>query len=166
MALYYLKASGEFDAAIRDWENRPAGQKTWQNIKTFISAEHAKENKQNKLTTKNFKANMIEEQAMATEELIATLTKKHMQQMETLIKSTTDAMKEMMALIKNEKKESSSQSKEEKKNKREERHKKFNDTPICMHCGKKYPAKKEDECWELDKNKDSHPSNWKSTKST
>jgi hypothetical protein len=90
MALYYLKASGEFDAAVRDWENRPAAQKTWQNIKTFISAEHAKENKQNKLTAKNFKANMIEEQAKATEELIAALTKKHTQQMETLIKSTTD----------------------------------------------------------------------------
>jgi hypothetical protein len=49
MALYYLKASGEFDAAVREWENRLAGQKTWQNIKTFISAEHAKINKQNKL---------------------------------------------------------------------------------------------------------------------
>jgi hypothetical protein len=24
MALYYLKASGEFDAAVREWENRPA----------------------------------------------------------------------------------------------------------------------------------------------
>ena len=166
MALYYLKASGEFDAAVREWENRPAGQKTWQNIKTFISAEHAKENKQNKLTAKNFKANLIEEQAEATEELIATLTEKHTQQMETLIKSTTDAMKEMMALIKNEKKEPSSQSKEDKKSKREERRKKFNDAPVCKHCGKKHPTKKEDECWELDKNKDSRPSNWKSTKST
>jgi hypothetical protein len=28
MALYYLKALGEFDAAVRDWENKPAGQKT------------------------------------------------------------------------------------------------------------------------------------------
>ena len=166
MALYYLKASGEFDATVRDWENRPAGQKMWLNIKTFISAEHAKENKQNKLTAKNFKANMIEEQAEATEELIATLTKNHMQQMETLIKSTTDAMKEMMALIKNEKKVSSSQSKDEKKNKREERHKKFNDAPVCKNCGKKHPTKKEDECWELDKKKDSRPSNWKSTKNT
>jgi hypothetical protein len=166
MALYYLKASGEFDAAVRDWENRPAGQKTWQNIKTFISAEHAKENKQNKLTAKNFKANLIEEQAEATEELIATLTEKHTQQMETLIKSTTDAMKEMMALIKNEKKESGNQSKDEKKTKREERRKKFNDTPVCKHCGRKHPTKNKDECWELDKNKDSRPSNWKSTKST
>jgi hypothetical protein len=61
MALYYFKASGEFDAAVREWEQKPTGQKIWQNIKTFISMEHAKENKQNKLTTKNFKANMIEE---------------------------------------------------------------------------------------------------------
>jgi hypothetical protein len=166
MALYYLKASGEFDAAVREWENRPADQKTWQNIKTFISAEHAKENKQNKLTAKNFKANLIEEQAEATEELIATLTEKHTQQIETLIKSTTEAMKEIMTLIKKEIKEPNSQSKEDKKSKREEKRKRYNDAPICKHCGKKHPAKKEDECWELDKNKDSRPSNWKSTKST
>jgi hypothetical protein len=122
MALYYLKASGEFNAAVRDWENRPAGQKTWQNIKTFISAEHAKENKQNKLTAKNFKANMIEKQANATEELIPALTEKHTQQMETLIKSTTEAMKEMVFLIKNDRKEpdDKQQSDEEKKKKREE----------------------------------------------
>ncbi len=62
----------------------------WQNIKTFISAEYAKENKQNKLMAKNFKANLIKEQAKAMEELIAMLTEKHTQQMETPIKSTTD----------------------------------------------------------------------------
>ena len=166
MALYYLKASGEFDAAVREWENRPAGQKTWQNIKTFISAEHAKENKQNKLTAKNFKANMIEEQAEVTEELIATLTEKHTQQMESLIKSTTEAMKEMMALIKNDKKEPNNQSKDEKKKKREEKRKKYNDAPVCKNCGKKHPNKAEDECWELEKNKASRPSNWTSMKST
>ena len=167
MALYYFKASGEFDAAVREWENRPLDQKTWQNIKTFISAEHAKENKQNKLTAKNFKANLIEEQAEATEELIAALTEKHTQQIETLIKSTTDAMKEMMALIKNEKLESGKQKlDEDKKKKKEERQKKYNDAPVCKNCGKKHPAKKEDECWELEKNKDSRPSNWKSTKNT
>jgi hypothetical protein len=54
MVLYYLKASGEFDAAVSEWEQRPTGQKTWQNIKTFISTDHAKKNKQNKLTAKNF----------------------------------------------------------------------------------------------------------------
>ena len=168
MALYYLKASGEFDAAVRDWENRPAGQKTWQNIKTFISAEHAKENKQNKLTAKNFKANMIEEQAEATEELIAALTEKHTQQIESLIKSNTEAMKQMMSLIKNDKKEpgDKQQPDEEKKKKREERRQRFNDAPICKHCGKKHPTKKEDECWELETNNASRPANWKSSKST
>ena len=100
MALYYLKATGEFDAAVRKWENKAAADKTWANIKTFIATEYARENKQNKLTAKQFKANLIEEQAEATEELIATLTENHTRQMETLIKSTTDAMKEMMQLIK------------------------------------------------------------------
>jgi hypothetical protein len=166
MTLFYLKATGEFDAAVREWENKPAADKTWQNIKTFISTEYARENKQNKLTAKNFKANMIQEQAEATEELIAALTEKHTEQMETLIKSTTDAMKEMMALIKNDKKETSGQSNDEKKKKREERRKKYNDAPVCKHCSKKHPAKAEDECWELEKNKDSRPDNWKSAKST
>jgi hypothetical protein len=79
-----------------------SGPEKWQNIKTFISAEYAKENKQNKATAKNFKANMIEEQVEATEDLIAALTKNHMRQIETLIKSTTEAIKEMMSLIKND----------------------------------------------------------------
>jgi len=130
MALYYLKASGEFDAAVREWEQKPTGQKTWLTFKTFISTEHAKENMKNKLTTKNFKANMIEEHAKAMEELIAALTENHTCQMETLIKSTTDAMKEMMSLIKNEQKAPNNQSNDEKKKKQEERCKWYNNATI------------------------------------
>jgi hypothetical protein len=70
MALFYLKATGEFDAAVREWEAKPEADKTWTNIKSFISTEYAKENKQNKLTANQFKANAMEEQAEATEELI------------------------------------------------------------------------------------------------
>ena len=51
---YYLKATGEFDTAVREWEAKPAAQKMWANIKTFISTKYAKENKQNKLTVKQF----------------------------------------------------------------------------------------------------------------
>jgi hypothetical protein len=118
-----------------------------------------KRKKQNKLTAKHFKANLIQEQAEATEELIATLMETHTRQMETLIKSTTNAMKEMMLPIKdnNNPSYSNNQRNEEKKK---------NDTPICKHCNKKHPSKAKDECWELDKNKDSHPSTWKSIKST
>ena len=168
IALFYLKATGEFDAAVREWETKPAADKTWTNIKTFISAEYAKENKQNKLTAKQFKANAIDEQAEATEELIAALTETHTKQMETLIKSTMDTMKEMMLMLKDNKSTTNSTklTDEEKKKKRDEKRKKYNDAPICKHCGKKHPTKTEDECWELEKNKDSRPSNWKSAKST
>jgi hypothetical protein len=146
MAHFYLKTSGEFDTVVREWEQRPEIQKTCQNIKTFISAEYAKENKQNKLTAKNFKANMIEKQAEAMEELIAALTENHTCQMETLIKSTTNAMKEMMSLIKNEQKAPNNRSNNGKKKRQEERRKRYNDTVFCKQCGKKHPAKAEDEC--------------------
>jgi len=168
MVLFYVKATGEFDAAVREWEAKPAAEKTWANIKSFISTEYAKENKQNKLTARQFKANAIEQQAEATEELINVLTEKHTSQMEALIRSNTEAMKEMMALVKTEKgaNNDSKSSSNEKKKKREEKRKKYNDAPVCKHCGKKHPAKVEDECWELDKNASSRPSNWKSSKST
>jgi hypothetical protein len=65
--------------------------------------DYSKENKQNKLSAKHFKANAIQEQAEATEELIATLTEAHTRQMETLVKTMTDAMKEMMLLLKENK---------------------------------------------------------------
>jgi hypothetical protein len=136
--------------------------------KDFISTKYAKENKQNKLTTKQFKANAIDEQAEATEKLIAALTDAHTKQMETLIKSTTDTMKEMMLLLKDNKSTNNSTklTNEEKKKKRDEKRKKYNDAPICKHCGKKHPTKAEEDCWELEKNKDSRPSYWKSAKST
>jgi hypothetical protein len=109
---------------------------------------------------------MIKEQAKATEELIAALTKNHTHQMETLIKSTTNATKEMMSLIMNKQKAPNNQSNDEKKKKQEESCKKYNDSPTCKHCGMKHPTKAEDDCWELKKNKDSRPYNWKSTKTT
>ena len=73
MALFYLKATGEYNPAVREWENKPTVNKTWANIKVFISKEFAKENKQTKVTAKQFKANLIEEQAEITEELINNL---------------------------------------------------------------------------------------------
>jgi hypothetical protein len=169
MALYHLKASGEFDAVVSEWENKAAVDKTWTNIETFISAEYARKNKQNKLTAKQFKANAMEEQAEATEELIATLTENHTRQMETLIKSTMDVMKEMMQVIKNQATTPTNPTKimnKEKKKKCDEKQKKYYKAPFCTHCRRKHPSKKEDNCWELKKNKASCPDNWKLSKST
>jgi hypothetical protein len=78
-------------------------EKTWANIKIFISTEYTKENKQNKLTAKHFKVNALQELAEAMEELIAMLKDAHTKQMENLVKTTTKAMKEMMLLIKENK---------------------------------------------------------------
>jgi hypothetical protein len=122
---------------------------------------HMRTNKIN-LPAKQFRVNVMEEQAEATEELVATLTENHTHQMETLIKSTTNAMKEMMALIKSENKNLGNPinaTNEEKKKKRDEKCKKYSNAPICSHCGKKHPAKKEDECWGLEQNKASRPDN-------
>jgi len=166
IALFQLKATGEFDPSVREWEAKPAAEKTWANIKTFITAEYAKENKQNKLSAKQFKANAMVEQAEATEELIANLTEAHTRQMETLVKTTTEAMKEMMLLLKDSKTPATKATDEEKKRRRDEKRKKYNDAPVCKNCGKKHPSKAEDECWELENNKDSRPSTWKSSKST
>ena len=166
IALFHLKATGEFDPAVREWEAKPAADKTWANIKTFIAAEYTRENKQNKMSAKHFKANTMQEQAEAMEDLIANLTEAHTRQMETLVKTTPEAMKEMMLLLKDNKTPTIKVTDEEKKKKRKEKRKKYNNTPVCKNCGKKHPSKAEDECWELDKNKASHPSSWKSTKST
>jgi len=140
MALYYIKASGKFDVAVHEWENKPAADKTWINIKLSL---------QRNMLAKISKTSLIEEQAEMTEELIATLTENHTRQMETLIKSTTDAMKEMMQLIKSNTTDPTNPIKlsdEEKKKKRDEKRKKYNEAPVCTHCGKKYPTKKEDKC--------------------
>ena len=51
------------------------------------------------------------------------LTEKHIQQMETLIKSTTETMKQMLSLINNKKKEPGKQSDKENKKKCDEHRK-------------------------------------------
>jgi hypothetical protein len=166
MALFYLKASGEYNAAVREWEAKPVADKTWANIKIFISTEYAKENKQNKLTANQSKANLMEEQAEATEELIANLTEAHTKQMEILIKSTIESMKEMMNLMKTTLKSPANTSNNEKKKNRQERLKKYRDAPVCKHCNRKHPSKPENECWVLESNASSRPTNWKAAKCT
>ncbi len=164
IALYHLKGAGEFDPAVCKWESKPTAEKTWANIKKCISTEYAKENKQNKLTAKHFRANALQEQAEAMEELIAMLMDTHTKQMENLVKTTTKAMKEIMLLIQENKTPNVSATDTEKKNVRDEKQKKHNKAPVCKHCGRKHPYKAEDECWELEKNKDSRPLKWKLTK--
>ncbi len=89
--------------------------------------------------------------------------------MEALIKCTTKAMKEMMLILENKSKTPANldnATETVKQQKHNEKCKKYNKAPICKHCGKKHPLKKEDEGWEPEANKLSCLSTWKSTKST
>jgi len=145
MALYYFKNTGEYDVAVREWKAKPVAKNMWANIKLFMSTEYAKENKQNKQTAKQLKVNATEEQAEATEELIANLTEAHTRKIESLIKANTEAMKEMMSLIKEKiiaLTNPTNSTNEEKKKKREERQKKFLTAPVCKYCGKNIPPRR------------------------
>jgi hypothetical protein len=76
----------------------------------------------------------------------------------------------MMVLVKkdtnnqNQDKGNSGKTKAEKQKAREEHQKRYDEATICKHCGRKHPYKKEDQCWELEANAASRPSNWKSNK--
>ncbi len=48
MDLYYLKTSGEFDAAIHEWEQKSSASKTWTNIKSFIALLQSTQEKINR----------------------------------------------------------------------------------------------------------------------
>ncbi len=94
------------------------------------------------------------------------LTDARTKQMKNLVKTTTEAMKEIMLLIKENKTPNVSATDAEKKKIRNKKRKKYNKAPVCKHCRRKHPYKAKDECWELEKNKDPCPLKWKSTKST
>jgi hypothetical protein len=119
MALYHLKATGEFDATVCEWEQKPTARKNVGKHKIFHFNGICKRNKQNKLTKKQFSANAIQEQAEAMEELIATLMEAHSQQMENLVRSTTEAMKKMMLLLKENKNSNITSTNEEQNKQRQ-----------------------------------------------
>jgi hypothetical protein len=80
--------------------------------------------------------------------------------MEILIKSTTEAMEKMMALVKLENRtptNNNEMSKEEKRKKRGKKRKMYYNATIYKHCNKKHPMKKEEECWELEATAASRP---------
>jgi hypothetical protein len=104
----------------------------------------------------------MEEQEEATEELIENLTESQTFQMEILIKSTTEAMKKMILLVNLENKpptNNNGMSKRERKKIRDEKCNIYHNAPIRKYCNTKHPAKIEEECWELEANAASRPSN-------
>jgi hypothetical protein len=98
-----FKDAGVFDASIREWEARPAIAQTYANFKVVICAEFSKLSRQDATTaraTGHASANnVVEQMAKATKELVAELTEQHSKQVESIIKSNSEAMEKCIAAI-------------------------------------------------------------------
>jgi len=179
-ALKSFKDAGDFDAAIREWEVRPAAMQTYANLKVLMCAEYSKFNRQDATTARATghasASNMVEEMAQATEELVAELTERHTKQVEALIKTNSEAIEKLTAAILSNNKapagtaNSATRSDAEKKAYQKKRkdawEEKKKNTPTCPNCDRKHPGIKHELCWELAANADKRPADWKSAKST
>ena len=114
--------------------------------------------------------NVVEEMAKATEELVAELTERQGKQVETLMKSTSEALEKLTAAILANKPSATATATGNSSGKRWAKaaiwaEKKKNAT-TCPHCTRIHPNRTHDQCWELPANAAKRPANWKSAKST
>ena len=168
-ALKSFKDAGDFDASIREWEARPVIAQTYANFKVVMCAEFSKLNRQDATTaraTGHASANnVVEQMAKATEELVAELTERHSKQVESIIKSNSEAMEKLTAaILANKPAATSATSNKSAKAAAWAEKKKIATT--CPHCNCKHPNRTHDQCWELPANAAKRPADWKSTKST
>jgi hypothetical protein len=164
-----LTESGIFNVAVREWEQKPENQKTWDNIKVFTCEEYTKAQRRGSLTARQagFGA------ANALQEAITDVTKDQAN----LATNVVDALKEMKLTIEELKKKvdqnptannaaptTQSGSGKSYAERKAERMKRLKDAPICKHCNRKHPSQPEDKCWELDANAATRPTGWTSRK--
>ena len=173
-ALKSFKDDGDYDAAISEWEARPAAAQTYANLRTLMNTEFTKLNRQDATTARATGHasvnNVVEEMAKATEELVAELTKRQGKQIETLMKSTSEAMEKLTAAILTNKPSATATAAGYSSGKLSAKaaiwaEKKKNAT-TCPHCARIHPNRTHDQCWELPANAAKRPANWKSAKST
>lgn len=179
-SLKSFKDAGDYDAAIREWEARPAATQTYANLKVIMCAEFSKLHHQDSTTARAAGHasvnNVVEEMAQATEELVAELTERHSKQVEALIKANSEAMEKLTSAILANKPTASgttapngathavaSAAKAAKAAAWAEKKK---NATICPHCNKIHPNRTHDQCWELPANAAKRPANWTSAKST
>ena len=142
--------SGSFNAAVCEWEQKPESEKTWENIKVFISEEFCKAQKRGGLTAKQARFGS----ANALQNAITDVTKDQVN----LASNVVDALKEMKLTITalqkkiNQTAASPTATPTETgtgkthAERRAERRKHFQDAPICKHCNNKHPGVEESKC--------------------
>ncbi len=160
-ALKSFKDAGDFDPAIREWEVRPAAAQTYANLKTLMNTEFTKLNRQDATTARATGHasvnNVVEEVAQAAEELMAELTERQGKQVESSMKSITEALEKLTgaAAAGNNKAAKAAAWAEKKRT-----------ATVCPHCDRKHPNRTHEQCWELPANASKRPADWKSVKST
>lgn len=94
--------------------------------------------------------NIVEEMAQATEELVAELTERQGKQVETLMKSTTEALEKLTAAILANKPAVSTGAANNKAAKAAAWAEKKRTATVCPHCDRKHPNRTHEQCcWEL-----------------
>jgi len=166
-ALKCFKDAGDYDAPIREWEARPAASQTYANLKTMMSMEFSKLNRQEATSARangHASVNAVEEFAQATEELVAELTEKHSKQIEALVKSNNDAIAKLTAALLSLQTPTNPAPVPKttgKTSKQQLWAEKCRNATICPHCNKVHPNRTHDQCWHLEKNAAKRPAGWK-----
>jgi hypothetical protein len=163
LMLARLKSTGEYDNAIRKWDNKPVADKTFTNFHPFITLELTKRNKPHD-TAKNagfgianaatelqqqelqqLHLSQAAETALAYATLAEAMKDKQKETMTQMLKMFKDIMNTLPATSNGTAQPSLQVPKAQR--------------PKCPHCNLRH-AKPED-CWEFKANASKHPANWK-----
>jgi hypothetical protein len=175
-ALKSFKDAGNYNAPIWEWEARPAATQTYANLQTMMSTEYSKLNCQDAVAdraTGYASANVVEEFAQATEELVAELTEKHSKQIKTFIKSNNKAIAKLTTALLQSKSPAATpaaptaaKTADAKQAERARIWAKKRQTAMeCPPCNKFHPNRTHSQCWESETNASKWPAGWKSSKS-
>jgi hypothetical protein len=156
LILAHIKSTGEYDNAVREWDNKPAADKTFANLSPFITIEFTKRNKSQD-TAKNagfgianaatalqeqqIQLNQAAESALAYAALAEAMKDSQKESMENMMKMFKDILGTLPTAAGNGTPATNGQ------------------CPKCPHCNRRHI--KHEECWELEANASKRPANWK-----
>lgn len=158
-ALYQIKQSGMMSNALLTWDAKSDADQTWPNLKEHFIKAYADRRKHEEIETKQHfhsasqakeaKEDLEAEYANATNEIIQNMMGPILQQMADQSKQNTEILQELKTIKTSNGNGGGGGNGGKKK---------------CTHCGKPRHKGGDSKCWELEANKDTRPTNWKSVK--
>lgn len=164
-----FQTSGEFEPALREWEAKPAVDRTFANFRVFMQQEYGKHHKQNKSTVQSVGhgiANSVTEKQLNQVDVLEAQAMIFVEFANSLQEQQQKQFKEMMSVLqatlagKNTPTSTTSATPNVGAQTEGKRKKK-----LCPHCNTEVYHKPE-KCFELEANVAKRPANWVSKKST